>query len=60
MERNFYRWELAKIKANLKSESNMKVFWNACKRERSWMKYVNENYHHLKTSKGNSLLEKFM
>ena len=62
MGKNIYGWELDKTKANLK---NMKVVWNSCKRELWGTKSVNAMKAitikgHLKTSKGNSLLEKFI
>ena len=39
--KKFSEWEIAKTKANLKPESNMKDVWNTCKRELGGMKSVN-------------------
>ena len=41
MVKRFCDSELAKSKANIKPESNMKVFWNTFKRELGRMKSVN-------------------
>ena len=65
MGKYFYGWELAKTKANVKPESDIRVLWNTCKKELGGSKSVNA----MKTTKKfiwkfsqttNSLLEKFM
>ena len=43
MRKNFCGWEIAKTKANLRLESNMKVAQSTCERELGEMKSVDTN-----------------
>ena len=64
MGKNVYDLELPKTKANIKPESNLKVAQNTSNRELGGIsvsvQWKLPQKVYLKTSKGNSFLEKFM